>query len=256
MRSTTRPHPCRRVCPTTVALALLAVLALPACAGEGLYLNWNDCPNGAAATAIESFNCASNLGSSTLIAAFSVSQPVDSVIGIEAVIDVQVAVDSLPQWWQFAQGGCSAGMLLAQENFTQNPACTDPWKDSGGALIQNYLPGQPRGALSQARIEAVVSVPSSGFVRLDPGTVYYGVRLILSHQQTPDCTGCAAPACLVLNSIWVKRVPGALGGDLLLVTPGDLGANQARWQSGTGADCSAVPARRTTWGRLRAIYRP
>jgi len=27
------------------------------------------------------------------------------------------------------------------------------------------------------------------------------------------------------------------------------------WQGGAGADCAAVPVRRTTWGAVKALYR-
>jgi hypothetical protein len=63
------------------------------------------------------------------------------------------------------------------------------------------------------------------------------------------------PACLVLNSILVRRSPGAVGGDSFVSTPGPGDANRATWQ-GTGADCSAVPVRRqSTWGAVKSLYR-
>ncbi len=245
---------------TTVAIVSLVLLGglapLPARGAEGLFLTWNDCPTGFGSSQARLFGCGTDFGTERLIAAFSVSQPVDSVIGIEAVLDVQVATDSLPPWWQLGAGGCRSGYLTAQEDFTHDSTCVDPWHDTGIALIQDYLAYQPFGGPSQARIKAVVSIPSNGAAHLDAGPVYYAVRLMLGHQFSGACSGCLFPACLVLNSIWLKRVPGAAGGDILLTTPGPSMENFARWQGGTPGDCQVVPVRRMTWGRLKTYYRP
>lgn len=241
----------------SLTLVMLACLAAPLARGaEGLFLTWNDCPTGFGSTPTRFFGCGTDAGTERLIAAFTVGQAVDSVIGIEAVVDVQIAADSLPPWWQLGTGGCRSGYLTAQEDFTHDSTCVDPWNDTGIALVQDYIPYQPYGGGAQARVKAVVSVPSTNAAHLDPGPMYYAVRLMLSHQFSSACTGCLSPGCLVLNSIWLKRVPGAIGGDVLLTTPGASMGNFARWQGGQPGDCQAVPARRVTWGRLKTFYRP
>jgi hypothetical protein len=253
-----RTHPTTsRAAAALATLVMLACLAAPpARAVEGLYLTWNDCPGGFGSTQSRFFGCGTDAGTERLIAAFSVGVPVDSVIGIEAVVDIQIATDSLPPWWQMGAGGCRDGYLTAQQNFTQDSTCVDLWNDTGVALVQDYLPTQPFGGPAQARAKAVVNIPSVNGVRLDPGPVYYAVRLMLSHQFSTACTGCVLPGCLVLNSIWLKRVPGAAGGDVLLTAPGPSLANFARWQGGAPGDCQAVHTRRVTWGRLKTFYRP
>lgn len=239
------------------AILALACFVIPRAQGaEALYLSWNDCPGGFGSTQSRVFGCGTNNGAENLIAAFSVAQPLDSVIGIEAVVDIQVAADSLPPWWQLGAGGCRDGLLSANENFTSDTTCADPWKDTGVAVVQDFQLHQPRGGTSQARIEAVVSIPAPNIARLDAGTTYYGVRLVISHEFSIACTGCQFPACIVLNSIWLRRVPGAPGGDLLLTVPGASDGNFARWQNGQQGDCQAVPVHRVTWGRLRSFYRP
>ena len=44
--------------------------------------------------------------------------------------------------------------------------------------------------------------------------------------------------------------------EVTLETPGPSGANRATWAGGSGADCSAVPVRSSSWGRLKSLYRP
>lgn len=256
IRTATRPTPLRRLVALASLVLLACLAARPLEAAEGLYLSWIDCPGGPGSSQAKLFGCGTDAGSERLIAAFSVDVPIDSVIGIEAVVDVQIALDSLPPWWQLGAVGCRSGYLTAQEDFTRDSTCIDPWNDSGVALIQDYQPGQPFGGPSQARIKAVVNVPSINAAHLNPGQVYYAVRLMLGHQFSTACSGCLTPGCLVLNSIWLKRVPGAAGGDVLLTVPGPSLANFARWQGGQAGDCQAVHTRRVTWGRLKTFYRP
>jgi hypothetical protein len=33
------------------------------------------------------------------------------------------------------------------------------------------------------------------------------------------------------------------------------GSDRVVWQGGAGADCAAVPTRRTTWAAVKALYR-
>jgi hypothetical protein len=150
----------------------------------------------------------------------------------------------------FDVGGCMEGRLLADADFTLNPSCTDPWLGNAGAVVQGYLVGEPRGGANQARIKVVAVVPPANAAELLADQVYFGVRL--RFPARPVCAGCASQACLVLNSILVKRLPGLP--DVMIETPSPGPGNRVTWE-GTGADCSAVPVARHSWGRLKAMYR-
>ena len=92
---------------------------------------------------------------------------------------------------------------------------------------------------------------------LAAGTLYYAARVLLENQNTTgagSCSGCDGIACLVLNSIRIKRLPGAVGGDVLLEQPAPDGGNMATWH-GTAANCAAVPVHVGSWGRIKALYR-
>lgn len=221
---------------------------------EALYLTWDDCWLGAGSSSA-SFDCITNKGENRLYAAFTLPVPVDSVIGVEAVIDLQTAAGTLPDWWQVGAGGCRGGSLTATLDFAGLTACVNPWGASGSALIQTFDPGQPNGP-SQARIRAVAFVLPDSHRTLDDTTPYFALGLVLDHERSEgglQCTGCNVAACLVLNSIVVRTISGGAG-DLYLQTPGAGNGNWATWQSG-GADCSAVPVRRQTWGRVKQLYR-
>jgi hypothetical protein len=239
-----------------IALALV-LLALPARAGavEGLYLTWGGCALAPSAAHDLAWACDIYPGESDLFCAFGVDAAVDSVLGVEVVVDVQHAAAVLPDWWRFDVGGCRPGELLADFDFTSHTECADLYHGyATGGLV--YDPGQPYGGANQARIRANASVlPGFGYATLDPANMYYAARLVIRHTSTTLCTGCSQPACLVLNSILLKRQPGAIGGDVMVATPGPGDANWVTWQGGAGANCASVPVRAVTWGRIKGLYR-
>jgi hypothetical protein len=131
------------------------------------------------------------------------------------------------------------------------------WGGAGNALVQGYDVGMPRGGLNQARIKVVAAVPSESARSLGTAISYAAVAVRIDNRKTVGfgaCTGCAGDVCLVLNSILVRRLPGGTG-DVFLQVPAALNGNMATWGTGSGANCSAVPARNTTWGQVKTLYR-
>jgi hypothetical protein len=251
----TRP----RLLGAALTLAALVACASAAHGAAGLYLTWNDCAPAAAASHDLGWLCDSNLGASELYCAFSLAAPVDSVLGFEIVVDIQHAAPVLPDWWQLAASGCRYGQLDADLDFTTHGECADfsLGRATGGLL--GYYVTEPRGEVNQARVKVAGSwLPDVGYASLEADRVYYAARLVLTHALTTGgtvCAGCAQPACLVLNGMWIRRQPGAAGGDVQLSAPGTDPANWATWQGGEGADCAAVPVRAVTWGRIKGLYR-
>lgn len=243
-------------------LAALTLAAGPVGAAEGLYLTWNDCFLGPTAASNLAFACNTNLGEAELYCALTMSQATDNVLAAEVVVDLQHSSATLPDWWRFDPGGCRLGTsLAAAASFPGRTACADMWQGADPAAIAAepvYVPSEPFGAASQARIKVAVSVLPQAALSLNATDMYYAARLVLRYDRStgsPWCPGCGEAACLVLNSILIGRVPGSPGGDLFLQTPGPGGANWARWQGGDGADCAAVPVRNRAWGQLKGLYR-
>jgi hypothetical protein len=240
-------------------IALLVGAATPAVAAEGLFMTWNDCALGASARADRSMPCDNNSGSQTLYSAFRMPFPIDSVLGVDIVIDLQQTDPSMPSWWEFAPDSCHAAGLQASFDFSVNTSCVDFWNNEEAGALQGYYLGQPRGGANQARIKIGAAVlPGFGYRQLDATSMYYAAKLTITNQHATGasaCPGCLSPACLVLNSIAIRRQPGAPGGDVTLEIPGPGNANWATWQGGAGADCQAVPVRKWTWGRIKSLYR-
>jgi len=251
----------------TPAAALLAATLLACClpaglsrAAEALYLTWNECALDGLAVHDRTSVCGVNTGGQDLFVAFRMPFASDSVLGLEIVVDVQHSAATMPDWWMLASDGCRAGALQVSFDFTTNPVCADFFLGNASGGLQGYYVREPRGGTNQARMKlAGAFLPAFGYASLNADDLYYGAKMSLLNVNTvspgPVCPGCFGGACLVLNSILVRRQPGAAGGDVYLTTPGPANANFATWQGGTGASCAAVPARSVTWGRLKSLYR-
>ena len=257
--------------PAVVFRALVAAVMLTAGvapraarAGEGLYLTWNDCYQGAGTSNL-AFACDANAGENDLYVAFKMPQAANNVLAIEIVIDIQQSAISLPDWWRLDPNGCRWDMnnptLDVSADFTGKTACANMWQGAGTpaiAQLADYIPGQPGGGANQARIKVTASVLPPDARTLDGTSMYYAARVIIKNSHTIDpaaCAGCSEPACLVLNSILIGRLAGSTGGDYFLQTPGPGDANWARWQGGGGANCQSVPVRSRAWGQLKGLYR-
>src|SRR5262245_62621393 len=82
---------------------LLAISATTALAG-GLNLRWTNCLGDAGVQNL-TFACNTDTGSRPLKGSFSIDADLAEVNGNELVFDISTASASLPDWWQFLNGG-------------------------------------------------------------------------------------------------------------------------------------------------------
>lgn len=241
----------------TLLGSFLIVLATPLHAADGLYLTWGDCALNGAGQTVEAFSCDTNVGSHTLVCGLTVGTPIDSVLGIEVVVDLQHSAPTLPDWWALAGSDCRAGALRGDTNFGTLNTCVNFWQTTVAGGLLSYTAGMPRGGVNQARMVFGFSVPSNQPRVLLANEMYYAARIVLDNRATSTCDGCSGAACLVLNSILIHRPPrpeGVPTTDVLVTAPGFAEANWAGWQT-TTANCQAVPVRNKTWGAVKALYR-
>jgi hypothetical protein len=231
----------------------------PARAAGTLTLTWLDCALDPLGAHNRNNPCTSNVSDQTLVCAFSPPAMVDSVLGVDMVLDLQTAADVLPPWWQFEPESCRAGVLQANFDFSGYTSCEDFWFNQVSGGVQAYYPGLPRSLPSQARILVSASVlPDAGYRTLEPGHVYYAAKVVISNAHTIDpgaCSGCTTPACVVLNSVKIRRQPGSPYEEPTVYAGANPGDNFATWQGGAVSNCQAVPVRRVTWGSIQSLYR-
>jgi hypothetical protein len=250
-----------------MALAVLAFAPAAMAGGAasqsllpGISLTWNDCPGGVTASSDLAYACDANTDNFNLICSAVVSAPLAQSIGAELVLDIQSSQPGMPDWWRFdglGTGGCRAGTINGDFDYSSSPTCTDVWAFNAFGGIQREQVGPPdHAAGNQERIVGVGAVTSTDAVTIAPGTMYGLMRIVISSSNTvgvTPCAGCDQRMCIVFNSALIRRISGA-GGDVLLSTAASGNSNWATWQ-GSGADCTLVPTRRRTWGAIKSLYR-
>lgn len=236
----------------------MTILPMTAVAEDALFLTWDECAETGAGASDNPNACLFNEGEQRLFCSFTLGSAVDDVLGIEVVVDLQHSEATLPDWWRMSgPGACRPGALRVSGDFAAYPACVDPWQGLGGG-VAFYYPGQPRQQPNQARMLGTFAIPSDSARALLADVPYHGLQLVISNERSifPDnCVGCPLGACLVLNSITLLRGPGAPGGDRVISVPGPGNGNWATWKGGGGANCGLVPVRRSSWGKIRTLYR-
>ncbi len=246
----------------TLLLAALSLLATVAAShASGLDLAWNVCAVDGG-TSNKTFACNSNTGSRVLIASFQCSSTITQPVGVEAVIDLQSADTVLPPWWTYQfRGGCRPNGVLSWAVVAPAASilCMTDLNDAwGSTAFGQFTPGfsapnRLRFAMGYTLGDTNIVAPPAA---LSAGNEYYVLSLAISNAGTvgTSCTGCASPACLVFNSLKIHRRDGLP--DVVISNPGDH--PYATWQGGAigGLGCpAATPARSTTWGVLKSMYR-
>ena len=239
-----------------ILAAVLAALGVPRlAAAQGLSIGWQDCRSGSGTGSPDAtIGCTASINSLPLFPAVRLASPIDSIFAMELVIDVDVATDVLPPWWHMEAGGCRQNDWGADA--AKPFGCSDAWAGAGVASVQGWIPGTPGGSSRHARllVAAGLSPGPAPLASLQAGVSYSVCRVLLREENPSNCDGCTIPACLVFNSLLLRRLPGSSVEEIFLSDPETAASNMLTWQ-GAGADCQSVPIRRRTWGAVKALYR-
>jgi hypothetical protein len=236
--------------------ALVALTAGVALAGPGgLNLGWLDC-EGLPASENRIFACNTNSGVHTLVGSFFAPCCITAASANEIVMDVQTTGVSLAAWWGMRTGACrTAASLLSSYDFTGGPfTCYDYWQGGASGGISEDAPIGNR-----VRIKALGALPAGSplITAIGEGFEVYSFKANINSAKSAGlgaCAGCNAGACIVLNSIKINQPVSEPGGSKFVSAPATR--NYATWQGGIGGDClGATPAKNTTWGNVKALYR-
>ncbi len=237
-----------------MACALLGLAAGVASAGGGgLNLGWSDC-GGLAGSLNRTFACNTNVGTNTLVGSFIAPCCVTAAASNEIVVDLQSVGATLPLWWAMnSPGGCRAGSLSADFNFTGGPfSCTDYW--AGGAFGSISM-DPPSG--NRARVKMLVTLIQHAPGPIAEGLEVYSFKMNINNAKTvgtTSCAGCPLGVCVLLNSIKIVQSASAPGGSKFVTAPAVR--SYATWQGGISGDCyQATPAKNATWGLIQSLYR-
>ena len=225
------------------AMANGLTLAWQGCASDGFLSNRNS-------------TCLVNTGNNTMVGTFQLDSDIIGVTGVEVVLDWITASGVLPPWWEFSTGACRPTSITANPTISGAAVNCVDWANGAGAggLAATSTNGTiaPADTAAHRRIKIGFAVASA--VDVFALQDYFAFNCLINNAKTVGtgaCAGCLTPVCIVLNSILVQ--PGTNPGTKVIqgIAPG---SNFATWQTGTGANCAAVPTRNTTWGQVKSLY--
>lgn len=238
----------------------VCVLLLLAAAGQaragtpGMNLSWDKCST-TASSGQRSYACDGALGTAlSLQGTFRNAVGIPDFVGCSSVIDILFDSPTVPDYWRMLATECNRGALTISNPSSTPPCVTpgvfDPNFSGGGFVVQYPAPNRIR---INADWATGPPIPPS----ITAGLLYPAVNLSLASgaDVVNACAGCAAPACIMLESI---EVFGFGPGEDYMITSQDI-RQWVAWQGGSigGAGCPPMvdPIRRGSWGSIKSLYR-
>jgi hypothetical protein len=224
----------------TLVTLLFAILGSPGEARADVAMAWDDV--GPQMRDVKTFDCATNEGADTLVAAFRAPVGVTKLLMLEAVVDFCAGPEDLPEWWRF--DGCRAGALTATS--TMGPLQVyflDYWQGRGEVDVSF---GQIRA--NTGRIVVTITLDPEQAGPLQPGSWYYAFRLLIDHRLTTgpgSCAECQRAACFVLNDVRLVWPEGE--------TRLHSAFNGVAWQTPLAGCPFIVPVAPTTWSGIKTL---
>ena len=241
----------------TLALAGLVWAAQVRADATGeLSLAWGNC-RGAGGAPDRSFACDGNLGQNVLVGSFTAPASITALRSVDATVQIVPQTDQMPFWWLLASSGqCRSGALSGYADFRDLAGCSDPFGGNASGGVTSYLiyPYEPMSAT----LRLTWTVPAGSELALDPGVEYYAFKVVIDNTKTVGgyvCGGCSTPMCLLFSSLKLNQPAGTPGGSPFVFPLDGYDQHIANWNGGTSAICGVVPARNTTWGQIKSLYR-
>jgi hypothetical protein len=247
-----------------ISCVMLALTATAAMAASGLNFSWGPLCASDGLIPNKDFVCNTNSGSNVMVGSFVPTASHELLLAIDGSIDGQTTVAVMPDWWQFKNtGACRLTALGTNAAPGGTPViCQDPWVSQGTAGIAYYgdvsvstIP-TPMPAGNRARIKLTVATGSATASPVAAGTEYFGFNVTVSNAKTVGtgaCAGCSIPMAWVFNGALASYMDAGALSDETIITP--ILNNCISWQGGGAGLCQATPAKNTTWGQVKSLYR-
>jgi hypothetical protein len=155
--------------------------------------------------------CDTNEGEQSLIVSFAVPGDLTDVRGLTIELQVETALDTLPDWWRLDQ--CRAGAIEIRTRFVDPPLeaglCADPWLQNTPVTLFQFAPEAWSPRLG--RLIILIALPSGTSTSLQRLKHYYACEIVIRNDKTtgPDaCAGCSAGACISPLNVRVETGSG------------------------------------------------
>ena len=238
------------------AIALFIPLAVASDQG-GTYLSWSACPGDPGAVGDVTFDCTPGGGAVyVLVGSFILSSDIPRAHSMTAVVNVAFqGAPTVPRFWQFDPGGCNSSALQLVKSMPSdcdgsiNAFCRGDTNQCD--LLYVVSPGS-----NLLRIRITMGLPASNTVPMVQNQRYVAFSVSVPVIGSVNCTGCSTPCTLGFSEGAIYPLDAAgLPLPPIAVSGGFPGAVACATVNGAQSQCSLVPAKRTSWGRLKSLYR-
>jgi len=194
----------------------------------------------------------------TLVGTFVLADDVPRAISMDADVNIALpGLDTIPSFWDVLPAGCNASAFSIIKTM---PA------DCGGHV--NAFCGADTGrcdllyaaervpGTNVLRLSVTVTGGALNAAHLHGGQPYFAFALNIPMLSPAGCPGCSAPAALgfARGTIYALATDGSLEPPIV-VSATYPGARACASANDGYADCTTVPVRRPSWGRLKSLYR-
>ena len=242
-----------------IVAVLVAGSVSRAAADDGAtYLSWEACPGSHHAAPGVPFDCLPEGGSVyTLIGTFTVDHTIAGALSMDA--DVSIAfpeLSELPPFWSIVDGGCNRPFAIVR---TMPDDCPDHVNafcsgDTNRCDLNYSASVLPGTSILRLSITASAAYPSTA--TLAQGQRYFAFTLNIPMTGAANCTGCTAPSAIGFSQGRIYALDGHGGlAPPVTVTGSHPGANACATANDGFSECTTVPTRRLSWGRLKSLYR-
>jgi hypothetical protein len=254
--------------------AVILMLSVGSAGAAGLNLAWNNCFPSAGAALDQTFSCDdsspgamdANLNVFTMVGSVIPGINITGLIAWGGTFDWQTLSPTLDDWWKLAGTECREGAVTFSFNgFSNTTTCNKTMMVASPAPlpVANWAYPADKPA-NWARYSPGVA-RTTGFNVV--GTTQYQLCIIAidTHNTlvngdgtTVACAGCSDPACIVFNEVELDVPVAQQPPDGKNIVNNADQRQYVTWQGGAigGTGCPlSTPARRTSWGQVKSLYR-
>ena len=174
------------------------------------------------------------------------------------------ATKTIPEAWEFDAAGCQGSSFITINHLAPASAvktCPNFQGTNASLQIKDYSFVQPGAGYETTMARGVLANTYPAGFTTSGATRYFLAQFLFDHSfsvagaTTPgvDCGGFETPMCIVLQQNAISTSSYVRAADNVEV-PFDFDANN--WVTVNGyAGCPATPAKSTTWGSIKNVYR-
>jgi hypothetical protein len=236
---------------------LLAMSAPAFAANEGLSLTWGECALETNDQNLDWTNCQTGTIPSQIARLYctlksNVALP--NFIAVQNVFDLQEENPSLSAFYRFDAVCNAAGISSRIDGPCDQFTCQsegNPWGSACTEASTFIVLTTPSG--NRNRIIIAHNRDASSPFPINPKTNYYFGHILFSVAQRGNCAGCVNRVAIVWND---SELAENTGNRYRITRPSpDKDTNCATINGAVPGTCAATPAKKTTWGQLKSIYR-